>query len=75
MNAGVIVWYVDHEVTRYIPIAELHRLYDNDVKSLRYDDDNFRHIDIFGKKKRVFFDYYMERFFSDLYRRYDDGTI
>lgn len=68
--AGVICWWIDHDVTKFIPIQLLKSLKDNGSKSIRFDviASNGHHvIDIFGKKKRVFFDYDMETFFSATY--------
>ena len=63
--AGVVIWFIDKDVTVFIPINELQRLYDNGIKSVHYslkDLDNY--IVLKGKKKRVFFDYDMEHFFT-----------
>lgn len=61
--AGIICWWVDRDVTRYIPIQELISLELQGKKSFRYDWDNCS-IEIPGTKKRVFFDYDMEVFFN-----------
>ena len=64
--AGVICWWVDKDVTLFIPIdrLDLHRYQGN--KSIRYDDYLWMDdvIQIKGKKKRVFFDYDMTTFFE-----------
>lgn len=61
--AGILCWWIDKDVTRYIPIHLLDLLKkDLGAKSIRFD---FLHPDaiyIAGKKKRVFFDYDMENF-------------
>lgn len=69
VKAGVIVWFIDHDITRYLPIASLQVLYDNNVKSIKYDFTSIPHIDIEGSKKRVFFDYCM----YDFFRRVEHG--
>ena len=61
--AGVIIWWVDRDVTRFIPIGEIEAMNYGGDKSIRYDTD--RGILIDGKKKRVFFDYNMETFFEN----------
>lgn len=66
--AGVIVWWVDKDVTRFIPIHVLQCMRDIMLyKSVRYDTIDVGPIyDIKGKKKRVFFDYDMEEFFKEV---------
>ena len=72
--AGVICWWVDKDVTKFIPIQSLDYLKRYGAKSIRFDDDPFpksftyksplEFIEIKGKKKRVFFDYDMEEFLN-----------
>ena len=62
--AGVIVWWVDKDITLFIPIQELiaWRAIAG-KKSIRYDDGLYSDLECYplvGKKKRVFFDYDME---------------
>lgn len=78
--AGVICWWIDLDVTRFIPIYALQRIKDTGEKSIRYDRKyEFRKfvafgdvrlydplIYIVGKKKRVFFDYDMSQFFDEV---------
>lgn len=61
--AGVICWWIDKDVTRFIPIQALQFAKNFDYKSVRYDDDYLR---IHGKKKQVFFDYNMRMFLDEL---------
>lgn len=64
--AGVICWWVDHDVTRFIPIgvleAERNAL---GAKSIRYDGA-YSYIELTGRKKRVFFDYDAKSFLKEL---------
>ena len=66
--AGIICWWIDKDITAFIPIQRLdvHRYQGN--KSIRYDDylwaDDI--ILLQGKKKRVFFDYDMNYFFNQI---------
>lgn len=62
---GVICWWIDHDVTRFIPIRVLDEYYKNGMKSVRFDIEDDRIVDISGIKKRVFFDYDMEKFLFD----------
>jgi len=69
--AGVIVWWVDNDRTLYLPIQVIHRMKKVGLKSVRYDclDDFNGHTDIVnieGKKKRVFFEYDMEKFLKEV---------
>lgn len=73
--AGVICWWIDKDVTKFIPIQVLEDEKYREAKSIRYDADlglGFVNsngilvpiVQIQGKKKRVFFDYNMEEFFK-----------
>lgn len=67
--AGVICWWIDKDVTKFIPIQILDDLKRNhNYKSYRYDYSHWngiqKTIEIKGKKKRVFFDYDMEEFLN-----------
>ena len=64
--AGIICWWVDKDITKYIPIDELEFLKRNGNKSLRYDWNTQYTINIKGKKKRVFFDYDMNTFLKEV---------
>ena len=64
--AGVLCWWIDRDVTRFFEIETLEKLAHEDVKSIRYDADDVPHFDIYGKKKRVFFDYNMNLFFKEV---------
>lgn len=64
--AGVICWWVDFDITRYIPMYELDRLAKDGKKSLRYDFTDYEYIDIPGRKKRVFFEYDAEAIFRQV---------
>lgn len=65
--AGIICWWVDRDVTRYIPITTLAHLKQLEYKSIRYDGDYY-HIELCGRKKRVFFDYDAEEFLNEIQR-------
>jgi len=74
--AGVICWWVDHDVTKFIPMQTLQELKSLGYKSVRYDagipdylnytDSEYCMVEIEGKKKRVFFDYSMQEFFKEV---------
>jgi hypothetical protein len=60
--AGVLCWWIDHDVTLFLPIDLLQDLYEADCKSVRYDvayDASVPIVELKGEKKRVYFDYDM----------------
>ena len=68
VTAGLIIWYIDHDLTVWVPIDVVLTLINFGHKSINVKDlDKLPHLVICGKKKRVYFDYDMEKFFNDLY--------
>ncbi len=66
--AGVILWFIDHDLTVWIPIQEVVDWQRRGAKSINIKDlDHLQHIVIQGKKKRVYFDYDIEDFLRELY--------
>ena len=72
VRAGVMIWFVDKDVTMYVPIEVLQEMYAKGIKSINYNYDEWdcdtfcRHIiTIEGKKKRTMFEYD----FSDFFRK------
>ena len=61
--AGVLCWYVDKDVTLFIPIQVLQEIKEQDKKSVRFDIVDNRVITLKCKKKRTFFSYDMSDFF------------
>lgn len=69
--AGVVCWWIDRDITKFIPIHLLDMIKANGGKSIRYDFTLFDRelcTEIKGKKKRVFFDYNMEEFLNEVGR-------
>lgn len=64
--AGILCWWVDKDVTRYIPIQTLQIMKDIEMKSVRYDFENDKIITVQGKKKKVFFEYDMEGLLDEI---------
>lgn len=63
--AGVICWWIDRDITKFIPIQLLQSMREHDMKSIRYDFTLFGKdlcIELEGKKKRVYFEYDMKEF-------------
>lgn len=74
VKAGVIVWFVEHDSTKYIPIETLQKMFNNDKKSIYYDEANtfaYPMLELIGHKLRVFYRYDMCSFF----RRIENGEI
>lgn len=74
--AGILCWWVDKDVTKFIPIQNLVRYRDTGAKSVRFDTEFttlhdlikgelYEPIVLDGKKKRVFFDYDISKFFKE----------
>lgn len=67
--AGVICWWVDKDITLFIPINTI-RVWkeQTDMKSVPYNIDEYDWdiVKVNGKKKRVFFEYDMEAFLKEV---------
>lgn len=64
---GILIWFIDHDITVWIDITDLY-MWKYNHKSLNIKDlDAISHIVIQGRKKRVYFDYDMNRFLEELY--------
>lgn len=72
--AGVICWWVDKDITKFIPIQFLQMAKDKHFVSIPsdyekkwiLDDYKYLPFNIMGKKKRVFFEYDMSRFLKEV---------
>jgi penicillin-binding protein-related factor A (putative recombinase) len=68
--AGVMIWFIDHDETVFIPIQALETsrfLGDKSVNAKTAKDAyGMNYIPVHGEKKRVFFDYDMENFLDYL---------
>lgn len=73
--AGIIVWFIEHDTTTFVPIQELKRIRDAGAKSLNVkylaagdplNDDQVLNIRIPGRKKRILFDYDARTFLDNL---------
>lgn len=64
--AGIICWWIDKNKTLFLPIQTIKMLANEGISSYHYDWDAIGVIEIKGKKKRVFFDYDMEKFLDEL---------
>lgn len=68
--AGVVVWFIDHDETVFIPIQALNNSRENGAKSVNIRtaqrEFGMNYIPLSGQKKRIFFDYYAEEFLNYL---------
>ena len=67
VTAGVLVWFIDHDLTGFVPIQELERLKQDGHKSLNVNDLKDGEVvwmPLPGKKKRVYYEYTFEPFIS-----------
>ena len=65
--SGVIIWFIDHDKTIFVPIQKLEYDKKRGLKSVNIThEDTFDTgvIEITGKKKRILFDYDMTSFFN-----------
>lgn len=60
--AGVMVWFIDHDDTLFIPIRALENLKQLGAKSFNYTLHKDMAIKIDGTKKRILFEYDMNSF-------------
>ena len=68
VKAGIIIWFIDKDITVWIPILEIFPYWFNGEKSINVKNlDKMEHIIIHGKKKRVYFDYDIATFLEELY--------
>lgn len=69
--AGIMLWFIKHDRTIFISIEKLQYLYDLGLKSVRWDiPEDERVIEVDGKKKTIYYDYNMKKYFKrvgDLY--------
>lgn len=70
VKCGVLLWYIDHDLTVWVPIEEVVNMINHGYKSINIKDLNYPRniIRIDGKKKRIYFEYDMEKFLEDLYQ-------
>lgn len=69
--SGVLCWWVDADVTLFIPIQVMQNLKESGAKSIRYDVDDSMMVTVSGKKKRVYYSYDMTDMLDRLEDLYD----
>lgn len=58
--AGVLVWFIDHDINAFVPITALESMKCKGMKSLHVNDvknDDVSHVKLPGLKKRILFSY------------------
>lgn len=68
VNAGIICWFIDNDITVFLDIYWLQELLEKGSKSFNINKDinKFPFIEIEGKKKRTFFDYNLDEFLKEI---------
>lgn len=69
LMCGILIWFIDYDITAFVPIQQLNALKKYGHKSLNIKDiqeGNLEYIIMAGKKKRIFFDYEVHDFLKDL---------
>lgn len=74
VHAGILCWWIECDITLYLPIEILQYAYENGDKSIRFDEyisGMFkgvvrRFIRLQGKKKRIYYDYDMEALLNEI---------
>jgi len=69
--AGFIIWFIDRDITVWIDVRDVFPYWFSiGEKSINFKDiDKMNAICLYGKKKRIYFDYSMDKFLEDLYGR------
>lgn len=71
--AGVLIWFIDYDITLFVNIDELKKLKDNGAKSLNIKDIRDKKLKYFrlkAQKKRVLFEYDGVDFFKRMPKEY-----
>lgn len=68
VNAGIICWYIDWDITVFLPIEYLQAMKEDGYKSfnIRKDINEIPIVILDGEKKRVFFEYDLEKFMEEI---------
>lgn len=74
--AGVVVWFIDHDITKFFPIQMLAEMRDSGYRSVKLFPSEWSDIGdkypwqvIWGDKRRVLFDYDMTEFFDKMEKK------
>lgn len=64
VNAGILVWFIDYDITLWLEIQYLQDLKESGYKSFNVKDKMYVY-QLLGVKKRVFFKYNLRKFLND----------
>lgn len=64
--AGVMCWFIDHDITVFIPIDVLEKLKQSGCKSFHVKHHLDKAFIINGSKRRILFNYNMAEFFKEI---------
>lgn len=64
VNAGILVWFIDYDITLWLEIQYLQDLKESGYKSFNVKDKMYVY-QLLGVKKRVFFEYNLRKFLND----------
>lgn len=74
--AGVVIWFIDHDKTVFIPIQIINRMITNGYKSiniLKYNPNKY--VELEGRKRKILYDYNLENFFKEVYELNIQGDV
>lgn len=58
VKAGILVWFIDHDITAWVDIATLQEMRANGEKSLHYKDiEKYNLFKVSARKKQVYYEY------------------
>ena len=68
VNAGIICWFLDYDITIFLPIEYLQAMKEENYKSfnIKKDINKIPRVILDGEKKRVFFEYDLEKFLEEI---------
>ena len=79
VRAGIICWFIDRDITLYLPIQYLAYLEDRGEKSFNinkpYSNELLNGILVFGEKKRVFYKYDLAKLLKDISKYENNDKI
>lgn len=68
VNAGILCWFIDWDITVFLPIEYLQYMLEDTYKSfnIRKDINKIPRVILDGKKKRIYFEYNLEKFLEEI---------
>lgn len=76
VSSGILIWFIDHDITTFVPIQELiflrNELAEKSLHVKHIQNDLVKHIPFPGKKKRSLYRYDADPFLEELRNRTQD---